>query len=349
MSCAPKSAIPWRSSGSRTFATCRGRLTIFGEQKAFVLVFTNTTCPLVQKYWPKLKRLDEEYRDKGVQFVSVNVGADDEIQEIAQQAIDFDVEFPFVKDTDGSCVKALGVQRTPEVVVLDARAEAALSRADRRSVSARRIAARCAAATTWPMRSRKCWPGATPKARRRRRWLPDHAARSPPRPTQPVTFYEHVAAAAAEALPGVSSHRGRRAVFAGDAGRSRQPGRDDRRSRRRPADAAVVSPAADSSPTSAACRHASGQTIAAWVQARHAGGRCSESTAAPHVRRQQVGNRRAGPGDDGAGNAQAAGRGLRRLQVRHPAARLFARHVDFRGRDSAAQSRRRASLQHGLL
>jgi thiol-disulfide isomerase/thioredoxin/mono/diheme cytochrome c family protein len=91
----------------------------FGEKKAFAVVFTNTTCPLVQKYWPKLKRLDEQFRDQGVQFVSINVGPGDEIQEIAQQAIDFGVEFPLVKDSDGSCVRALGAQRTPEVAVLD--------------------------------------------------------------------------------------------------------------------------------------------------------------------------------------------------------------------------------------
>jgi thiol-disulfide isomerase/thioredoxin len=91
-----------------------------GDNRATVLVFTNTTCPLVQKYWPKLKRLDEEYRGQGVQFLAVNVGPDDEIQEVAQQAIDFGVIFPVVKDTSGSCVKALGVERTPEVVVLDA-------------------------------------------------------------------------------------------------------------------------------------------------------------------------------------------------------------------------------------
>src|SRR6185295_10015492 len=73
-----------------------------------------------QKYWPKLKRLDEQYRKEGVQFVSVNVGGDDEIQEIAQQGIDFGLEFPLVKDVDGSCVKKTGVTRTPEVVLLDA-------------------------------------------------------------------------------------------------------------------------------------------------------------------------------------------------------------------------------------
>lgn len=90
-----------------------------GEAKAHVLVFSNTTCPLVQRYWPKLKRLDEQFRDQGVRFVSVNISGDDEISEIAQQAIDYGVEFPFVKDVDGSCARALGVQRTPEVVILD--------------------------------------------------------------------------------------------------------------------------------------------------------------------------------------------------------------------------------------
>ena len=46
----------------------------FGPRKFYVLVFTNTTCPLVQRYWPKLKRLEAQYRDQGVQFVNVNVG-----------------------------------------------------------------------------------------------------------------------------------------------------------------------------------------------------------------------------------------------------------------------------------
>lgn len=91
----------------------------FGERKAYVFVMTNTTCPLAQKYWPKLKRLDEQFRDQGVQFVAVNVSPEDSIAEMAQQALDFDVSFPFVKDSDGSCSAALGATRTPEVVVLD--------------------------------------------------------------------------------------------------------------------------------------------------------------------------------------------------------------------------------------
>jgi thiol-disulfide isomerase/thioredoxin len=91
-----------------------------GKQKAFVFVFTNTTCPLVQKYWPRLKRLQASYESRGVQFVSINVGLSDSIRDVASQSIEFGILFPNVKDMTGDCVRALGVSRTPEVVVLDA-------------------------------------------------------------------------------------------------------------------------------------------------------------------------------------------------------------------------------------
>lgn len=95
-------------------------LTEFPDAKFFVVVCTNTSCPVVEQYLPKLKRLEAEYRDKGVQFVALNTRQDDAIVEMASQAVEFDIPFPFVKDMDGSCVKALGVSRTPEVAVIDA-------------------------------------------------------------------------------------------------------------------------------------------------------------------------------------------------------------------------------------
>ncbi len=88
-------------------------------KRAFVLVFTNTTCPLVQKYLPRLKDLDDKFREQGVQFVAVNVGPTDSLLDIATQAVVHDVPFPFVKDTDGSCVAACGVQRTTTAVLID--------------------------------------------------------------------------------------------------------------------------------------------------------------------------------------------------------------------------------------
>jgi thiol-disulfide isomerase/thioredoxin len=91
----------------------------FPKKKAFVLVFSNTSCPLVQRYWPTLNKLEKDHRGKGVQFVAINVGADDSIVEMAAQAVKYEVAFPFVKDFKFAWAPALGVQRTPEVVVLD--------------------------------------------------------------------------------------------------------------------------------------------------------------------------------------------------------------------------------------
>jgi thiol-disulfide isomerase/thioredoxin len=91
----------------------------FSDKKAFVLVFTSTTCPLVPRYLPTLQKLEKHYRARGVQFLAVNVGPEDSIRAMASQAVRYEMELPFVKDFDGRCAHALGVRRTPEVAVLD--------------------------------------------------------------------------------------------------------------------------------------------------------------------------------------------------------------------------------------
>ena len=92
----------------------------FGEKKAYVLVFVDSGCPLVPKYLQLLSRLEKTYRDKGVQFVGVNSGPNDTIVVMATQAVEFGVEFPFVKDIDCKVADAVGATHTPHVVVLDA-------------------------------------------------------------------------------------------------------------------------------------------------------------------------------------------------------------------------------------
>ena len=92
----------------------------FGKKKAYVLIFTSTTCPLVQRYLPTLQTLAKEYAGKDVQFVGINVAEDDSIVAMATQAVRCQVDFPFVKDPSAACARALGVRRTPEAVVLDA-------------------------------------------------------------------------------------------------------------------------------------------------------------------------------------------------------------------------------------
>jgi thiol-disulfide isomerase/thioredoxin len=118
-----RSEVPIGSQVSDlTFTDIRGlhrSLNELGEHKAKVFVFTNTTCPLVKKYMPRLVELDNEFRSQGVLFTAVNVGAEDTVRMMAAQAVDYRAPFYFVKDWDLSCANALGVRKTPEVVILD--------------------------------------------------------------------------------------------------------------------------------------------------------------------------------------------------------------------------------------
>ena len=92
----------------------------FPKARVFVVAFTTTSCPVAQRYLPVLKSLEKEFHGKDVQFFSINEGADDSIIAVASQAVQHELEFPCVKDFDGSCAAALGVGRTATVVVLDA-------------------------------------------------------------------------------------------------------------------------------------------------------------------------------------------------------------------------------------
>src|SRR5262245_11474968 len=69
----------------------------FGDKKAYVIAFTTLDCPVVLRYLPRLGELDLAYRDKGVQFLTVNVGPSDPLREVAYQAIQTEIEVPAAK------------------------------------------------------------------------------------------------------------------------------------------------------------------------------------------------------------------------------------------------------------
>jgi thiol-disulfide isomerase/thioredoxin len=64
----------------------------FGAKKAYVVVFTTTGCPLVERYLPVLQRLETAYRGKDVQFLALNVGLHDSIVSMAAHAVEHEVE-----------------------------------------------------------------------------------------------------------------------------------------------------------------------------------------------------------------------------------------------------------------
>lgn len=96
-------------------------LSDFSGKRYFVIYASNLSCPLVARYWPRLKELNAQYQKQGFQFLSLNVEPADSVKDIAEQALRYDVPFPFVQDMEGECVKALGLHTTSQVVILDAK------------------------------------------------------------------------------------------------------------------------------------------------------------------------------------------------------------------------------------
>jgi peroxiredoxin len=97
----------------------RRNLSDLGEHKGFALVFLNAECPVSRRYAPKLRALDARYADKGIQFVGVFCSARDTVMEMASFALDQELRFPVVKDEAQEACTVLGIDRVPQVALLD--------------------------------------------------------------------------------------------------------------------------------------------------------------------------------------------------------------------------------------
>jgi peroxiredoxin len=90
------------------------------DHKGFALVFLNTDCPISRRFLPKLRELNAHYSARGIQFVGMCSSAEDTILEMASFALENELRFPVVKDEDQEACAALGIDRVPQVALLDA-------------------------------------------------------------------------------------------------------------------------------------------------------------------------------------------------------------------------------------
>ena len=96
------------------------RLDEAGESKVVVVAFLGTECPLASLYAPRLAELARSYEKKGVAFFGVDANQQDAPSALARFAREHDLPFPLLKDVGNELADRLGVERTPEVFVLDA-------------------------------------------------------------------------------------------------------------------------------------------------------------------------------------------------------------------------------------
>lgn len=94
-------------------------LSDLGEAKGYALVFLNTSCPVAQRYLPRLEELHQKYASQGIQLVGVYNSQDETPRDIAAHGLAAGLTFPLVWDEEQQCTQALGVERVPQVVLLD--------------------------------------------------------------------------------------------------------------------------------------------------------------------------------------------------------------------------------------
>ncbi len=83
-----------------------------------VLVFVTTDCPIANQSLPTIAGLAAEFGPAGVEFVLVHVDPDTDAAKAKAHADAYAIALPIVLDPEQRLAAAVGVQRTPEVVVL---------------------------------------------------------------------------------------------------------------------------------------------------------------------------------------------------------------------------------------
>jgi peroxiredoxin/mono/diheme cytochrome c family protein len=91
-------------------------------QKAVVLAFLSWQCPVSNNYVRPLIDIEQRYAERGVRVVAIHSAddADDEdVASVAANVREAGIRFPALRDDGARVAARLGVEVTPEVVVLD--------------------------------------------------------------------------------------------------------------------------------------------------------------------------------------------------------------------------------------
>lgn len=88
-------------------------------KKAVVLCATSSTCPLSIRYGPKLVAIAQEYANRDVEFVFVNVSNTDANTDMREQANQLGWKGRYLPDAGRIIRASLGIRTTTEVFVVD--------------------------------------------------------------------------------------------------------------------------------------------------------------------------------------------------------------------------------------
>ena len=89
------------------------------KQRALVLIFVTTDCPIANGYQPLLARLHKEFQNKGFEFALIHEGPNQTPEKLREHSAEYSVPFSVVMDAEHSIARRAGATKTPEVFVFD--------------------------------------------------------------------------------------------------------------------------------------------------------------------------------------------------------------------------------------
>lgn len=98
---------------------------IFEDKKILVIIFSCNHCPYVQAYEDRIKDIQQEFGNSGVQVIAINSNEEsgypeDSFENMKLRAADKKFNFPYLRDDMQVVAEEFDASHTPEIFVFDA-------------------------------------------------------------------------------------------------------------------------------------------------------------------------------------------------------------------------------------
>ena len=100
----------------------------YRDNEFIVMYVQGVGCPIARIALPQYREVRDLYAGQNVEFLMFNANIQDDIKRISRESNEFGIEFPILKDEGQVLAKALGVERTAEVFVINPKTQEVLFR-----------------------------------------------------------------------------------------------------------------------------------------------------------------------------------------------------------------------------
>ncbi|MDE0940686.1 MAG: redoxin domain-containing protein, partial [Pirellulales bacterium] len=95
------------------------KLSRYANSRGVELYVYGVGCPIARNHLPALKKLRDEYKKRGVEFLLLDCNLQDDRETLQQDALERNIDIPILKDDGQLVMNLLGITRTCEAFLID--------------------------------------------------------------------------------------------------------------------------------------------------------------------------------------------------------------------------------------